>query len=109
MELEEMQEKFFPHFQQWVATLLAKGPSLPVRSYRTMAAMIGAAYELGIEPKSLAPTMWDALVEFTRAPPATAKKLGVDWPLSKGRWVGLRGYKAQFIATRAVWKAILGE
>ena len=80
---------------------------MPVRSYRTMAAMIGAAYEIGIEPKALTAAMWDALVEFIRTPPGTAKKLGVDWPLSKGRWVGLRGYRAQFIATRAVWKAIL--
>jgi hypothetical protein len=109
MELEEMKGAFFPAFEEWTAMLLGqKGAGLPVRSYRTIAAMIGAAYDMKLDIDDLNSDQWTALVEFLRTPPATAKKLGADWPLSKGRWVGTRGYKSQFSATRTVWKAIRG-
>ena len=74
MDLEEMQVLFFPAFQEWLATLLGeKGPSLPIRSYRTMAAMIGAAYSLGIEPSKLSNDQWSTLVQFIRTPKNSSK------------------------------------
>jgi hypothetical protein len=108
MTIETMQGSFFPKFQEWISRLLGEnGPSLPVRSYRTMAAMIGAAYGLGVEADKLSKNQWGTLVEFIRTPPKTSEKLRADWPVSKGRWEGKRGHKAQFQAARTIWQAIL--
>jgi len=98
---DELISKFFPTFQLWIGAILEKGSSLPVTKHRTIASLIGCAYSLGISAAKVTDTQWTALIEFARSPRQQAKSFGIDWPESKGRWEGKRGYRAQFEAAKA--------
>jgi len=49
---------------------------------------------------------WTNIVEFIRKPTEIAKSLGCEWPASKGRWEGLKGYRAQMEAAHAIMAKI---
>jgi hypothetical protein len=98
---DEVVEKFFPAFQEWIGAFLEKGSSLPLTKHRTIASLIGCAYACGISSASLTGSQWTALIEFARSPRQQGKTSGIEWPESKGRWEGKRGYRAQFEAAKA--------
>lgn len=108
MTLADMKDKFFPAFEQWFGMLLAeKAPSLAVGKNRLVAAVIGAAYRAGINPATLSEQSWTNIVEFIRRPQPIAQKFGGEWPVSKGRWDGQRGYKAQLEAAYTIIKKLV--
>jgi hypothetical protein len=103
MTLDEMQGQFFPYFELWVELFLGqKGPNIPVSKHRMVAAVIGAAYKQKINPRDLSEQHWTNFVEFVRRPIDLAKKFGHDWPVSKGRWDGKKGYRVQMETAQAL-------
>ncbi|HXP85295.1 MAG TPA: DUF262 domain-containing protein [Bryobacteraceae bacterium] len=103
MQMEEMREKFFPFFQKWVDFLLRRaGSSIPVTRHRIVGTVIGAAYPKQIYPEGLKEPNGTEVAGFIRSPRDVAKSFKVDWPESKGRWGGLRGYRAQFAAAAEI-------
>jgi len=103
MTFAEMRDKFFPHFEKWIDFLIGqKGTSLPVTKHRIVASLIGAAYKKQIDIAGFTEQQWTNVVEFVRRPQDLAKKLGCEWPLSKGRWDGQRGYRAQMNAAHSI-------
>jgi hypothetical protein len=100
---DAMVADFLPFFRRWFLQICGvNGVNLPVTKYRLVAAVIGAAHALRVEPSGLAPSMWDQLVEMIRRPREH------NLPESKGRWTGLRGYDAQFAAVRVAVSKIIG-
>jgi Protein of unknown function DUF262 len=105
MTFDEMRDSFFPHFEHWIKKILGeKGVSLPVTKHRIVAAVIGASYRGQVDPARLNELQWSNIVEFVRRPAEIAKTLGIDWPMSKGRWDGQKGYSAQM---EAAYKIIM--
>jgi hypothetical protein len=103
MTFVEIRDSFFPYFQNWVDLLIGqKGPSLPVIKHRIVASLIGASYKKRIDPTSFSEQQWTNIVEFVRRPQDLARKLNCEWPLSKGRWDGQRGYKSQMKAAQGI-------
>jgi hypothetical protein len=103
MTLDEMRDSFFPHFERWLKLLVGqKGPSLPVWKHRIVAALIGAAYTKHVDPTRLDEQQWTNIIEFIRKPGEIAKALGCEWPMSKGRWSGAKGYYAQMCAAQTI-------
>jgi hypothetical protein len=99
MAVDEMRDKFYPDFERWIAMLLGqKAPNLAVSKHRISAAVIGAAYSIGLSPTGLGDQQWTNIVEFIRRPQELAKTVGCTWPVSKGRWDGKKGYKVQLEA-----------
>jgi hypothetical protein len=45
---------------------------------------------------------WTDTVELARRPQDLAKKYECDWPVSKGRWEGEKGYRAQMETAQTV-------
>jgi len=94
---DEIATKFFPHFQSWFAALIGRqGISLPVSKHRIVGSVIGAAYRLDVPASALDEAKWTNIVEFVRRPQDSARRVLCEWPVSKGRWDGKRGYRAQF-------------
>jgi len=107
MSFSEMKDKLFPFYEKWIETLLAyKGPSLPITKHRMISGVIGAAYFQKVDADTLSSDAWTTLIEFVRRPLETAKNLSVEWPSSKGRWTGKKGYKSQFQAIHDVVRTI---
>jgi hypothetical protein len=103
MKFDEMRDSFFPHFEDWINLLIGrKGVSLQLQKHRTVAAVIGAAYRRKVEPNKLNEQQWTNIVEFIRKPTEMAKNLGHEWPASKGRWDGPKGYRAQMEAAYTI-------
>jgi len=103
MPYSEMRDSFFPAFENWVSDILGiNGSSLPVNKHRTLCAVIGAAYALSVNPSNLKKQQWVDLVEFVRRPQYIAQTFKIDYPQSRGRWGGTKGYKAQFLAVRDI-------
>jgi Protein of unknown function DUF262 len=103
MTFDEMREKFFPYFEQWVELLLGqKGPNLPVSKHRLASAIIGSAYKNQVDPTKFSEQQWTDTVEFVRRPQDIAKKYESGWPVSKGRWDGQKGYRAQMEVAQTV-------
>jgi len=103
----DLTTNFFPYYQNWIQLLLAqKAPNLPVSKNRMISSVIGAAYALGRDPSKFTKANWTKVEDFIRRPQEVAKAAGVDWPQSKGRWDGQKGYRAQFAAIRDVVKKI---
>lgn len=101
--LPEIASKFFPHYSQWIDSLLNRqAPNLPVSKHRMVSQVIGAAYSQKIDIRKLSKKSWDRLVDFIRRPQDAAKVADIDWPSSKGRWDGKKGYKAQFSAIHQI-------
>jgi hypothetical protein len=69
-----------------------------VTKHRIIAAVLGAAFCAKIDLDKLDTAKWGSLIEFIRRPQELAQKFGCEWPASKGRWDGLKGYKTQFEA-----------
>lgn len=108
LSYEEMRDQYFPFFQVMIKHLLGqKGPSLPVNKHRAVASVIGAAFRANADPGSLSEQQWTNLVELVRHPAEMSKKLGFDWPQSKGRWDGPKGYRAQMEAAQKVVASIV--
>jgi hypothetical protein len=104
----EMATNFFLKFEQWVGYVLGqKGPNLPVTKHRVFSAVIGAAYSLSLDPSGLNEQQWTDLIEFVRRPQDSAQRLRVEYPQSRGRWGGAKGYKAQFAAVKQIVKKIV--
>ena len=76
--------------------------SLQLQKHRTVSAVIGAAYRGKVDPHKLNEQQWTNIVEFIRKPTEMAKNLGQEWPASKGRWDGPKGYRAQMEAAHAI-------
>ena len=103
MTFDEMRNSFFPHFEDWINLLVGqKGVSLQLQKHRTVSAVIGAAYRGKVDPHKLNEQQWTNIVEFIRKPTEMAKNLGQEWPASKGRWDGPKGYRAQMEAAHAI-------
>jgi hypothetical protein len=103
MTFDEMRDSFFPHFERWISHLVGqKGVSLPVTKHRIVAAVIGAAYPGQVDPARLNEQQWTNIVEFIRKPSEIAKTLKCEWPMSKGRWDGPKGYRAQMDAAHTI-------
>jgi hypothetical protein len=102
----QMRDAFFPAFQGWIAQLGAAGPSLDVRKHRTVASLIGAAFREGVDHRALGRDGWGQMVEFIRKPTEKSAAFGVEWPQSKGRWDGAKGYRSQLEAAAKVVRAI---
>lgn len=103
MTFDEMRDSFFPHFERWISQLVGqKGVSLPVTKHRIVAAVIGAAYRGQVDPARLNEQQWTNTVEFVRKPGEIAKTLKCEWPTSKGRWDGPKGYRAQMDAANSI-------
>lgn len=109
MTLTEMRDKFFPFFQLWIERLLGeKGTNLNVTKHRAVASLVGAAYAADLDPDKMSATQWTDAVEFVRRTSTVAAKYGENWPQSKGKWDGERGYRAQLEAARRIVAKIAG-
>lgn len=97
----QLQTDFFPFFQQWFHELIHRGPSLSVRQYRFVAAVIGAAHRLQLLPQKVSSDGWGRIIEFIRSPAKAAQSVGVSVPISKGRWDGAKGYRAQLESVKS--------
>jgi hypothetical protein len=98
MSIDEMKGAFFPHFEDWINVLVGvKGVSIPVTKHRITSAIIGAAYRCKVARRAITAEQWTNIVEFLRRP-TLSDSLGFEWPQSKGRWVGAKGYQAQMQA-----------
>jgi hypothetical protein len=107
MTFNEMRDNCFPHFENWINELVGrKGVSFQVQKHRTVAAVIGAAYRLELDCTRLNEQQWTNIVEFIRKPIEIAKSLGCEWPASKGRWEGSKGYRAQMEAAYTIMSKI---
>ena len=107
MTLPDLRDSFFPYFEKWVGLLLGqKGTSIAVSKHRIVAAIIGAAFNSKVNPTTLVAQQWTNIVEFVRRPQEIAKKLNCDWPVSKGRWDGQKGYRAQMVAAHKIIQSI---
>ena len=110
MPFSEIRDQFFPAFEKWIGYILCqKAPNLDIRKHRGLGALIGAAYALSVNPSNLNEQQWTDLVEFVRNPREIAKKLSLEYPQSKGRWGGIKGYKAQLLATHQIVRRIAIE
>jgi hypothetical protein len=105
--VEDLRNTFFPFFAAWFEAILRNGASISVRKNRTVAAMIGAAYALKLSVSDVPKQSWGDLVEFVRAPQASAKIVGIVYPSSKGRWDGEKGYHSQMKAMRTVLSTLV--
>jgi hypothetical protein len=108
MTLDDMKNSFFPYFQDWIGRLGSTGPSLDVRKHRTMASVIGAAYREKVRLNELGKEAWGRTVEFIRRPTDKTTSFGIEWPQSKGRWDGTRGYRAQMETTCMIIARLAG-
>ena len=107
--LQELTSEFFPYYSKWIEMLLNRqAPNLPVSKHRMVSQVIGAAYSQKIDIKKISKKSWDKLVDFIRRPQDGAKVADIDWPSSKGRWDGRKGYKAQFNAIHLIVKKFCG-
>jgi len=106
LTFDDLAQRFFPLFQTWIGRLGVMGPSLDVRKYRTVGSMIGASYREQIDVAGWSRETWGQAVEFIRRPTEHATRLGVDWPQSKGRWDGQKGYRAQMEAACRIIRQI---
>jgi hypothetical protein len=103
MTFDEMLNRFFPYFEGWIKKLVGeKGSSLPVNKHRIIAALGGAAYRLDADSTKLSEQQWTDIVEFVRRPTEIARVKELDWPNSRGRWDGQKGYHAQMKAASEV-------
>jgi len=99
LTFSDTRERFFPYFEAWIDLLLnEKGPGIHVTKHRIVAALIGAGFKNEIDPRELNDKQWAYIVEFARRPADTAASLLCEWPMSKGKWDGRRGYRAQMKA-----------
>lgn len=107
MPFQEMRDEFFPRFQELIGLILGeKAVSLPVSRHRMVATLIGAAYHNRLDPGQLSVQQWTDLVEFIRRPQDISSKVGEVWPVSKGRWDGAKGYRAQITTAQNVVRKI---
>lgn len=107
---DEMQNDFFPHFQDWIDFLLRQAAvSLSVGKHRLIGCVIGALYLNQVKPSNLPAEQIAEIVNFIRAPRDIAKKFQIPWPESKGRWLGDKGYSSQFRAADVLLGKILAE
>lgn len=102
----EMKSDFFPYFEKWIGMLGSAGPSLDVRKNRTVAALIGAGYRENARPENLNKEALGRAVEFIRRPTDKSVAFGIEWPQSKGRWDGTKGYSAQMEAACQIVRAL---
>jgi hypothetical protein len=108
--LSQLQSRFFPYYEGWIDKLLnQKGPNLNLTKNRMVSSVIGASHLIGLELKDITDAHWDKIVDFIRRPKEVAESLGVEWPQSKGRWDGQRGYFVQFNAVSLVMTKITGK
>lgn len=107
MPYESMQSDFFPYFERWIKRLGSAGPNLDVRKHRTVASLIGASFREGIRPDEFDHEHWGRAVEFIRRPTDKTASFGIEWPQSKGRWDGIKGYRAQMEAACKIARAIV--
>lgn len=104
----DIKDRFFPVFENWMGYILnQKAPNIDIRKHRSLGAIIGAAYACSVNPSDLNKQQWTDLIEFVRSPKEISKKFSIDFPQSKGRWGGVKGYKAQFLAVHQIVRRIM--
>jgi hypothetical protein len=107
ISFQEMKDQFFPYFEEWIGLLLGqKAISLPVSRHRMVAALIGTAYLNKVDASRLSEQKWTNLIEFVRRPQDLSIAFGEVWPVSKGRWDGAKGYRAQITTAQTVVRKI---
>lgn len=103
MSYSEMSDRFFPAFEKWTGYILGqKGINLPVTKHRIIAGVIGAAYALSVDPAKLNEQQWTNIIEFIRRPQELSAKLNMEYPQSRGRWDGKKGYNSQLKAVKNI-------
>lgn len=107
MDFPTIQGKFFPFYESWINNILNRQiPNLSITKHRLASSVVGAAFALDLAVDKLTPKQWTKLEDFIRRPQDAAKSHGVDWPQSKGRWDGQKGYRAQFDAIKSIVRKI---
>lgn len=108
MSFSELRDRFFPTFENWISCILSeKAPNIDIRKHRSVGALIGATYANSVNPSDLSEQQWTNLVEFIRNPKDMGKKFSIEYPQSKGRWGGNKGYKAQLLAVQQIVRRIV--
>lgn len=104
--LEEIRDGFFPFFAQAIQAFIGiRGVSIRVTKHRLVAAVIGAVYSMGIRTINQEPE-WAKVMAFIRDPSGFAERVGIEYPQSKGKWDGRKGYHSQMLTIRRVLKKI---
>jgi hypothetical protein len=104
---QQMVNDYYPLFSEWIVNLLGRqSPNLPVSKHRMVSQVFGAIYAQGIRLPNLRKRSWEKIVDFIRRPSDVSADSGIDWPSSKGRWDGKKGYRAQFEAIHVMVKKI---
>ncbi|MDC0672640.1 DUF262 domain-containing protein [Nannocystis radixulma] len=102
---EEIRDSFFPFFAQMLHLLIGiRGPSIRVTKHRLVCAIIGAAYAMGVRNVDNKGKNWDTVMGFIRDPALAAAHMDIDYPQSKGKWDGRKGYYIQMLTVRDVLK-----
>lgn len=101
----------FNSFAIWIRSILARSMAgVSVDKYKQTALLIGACVELNLTINDINNDAWDAITEFIKTPrKAGGKWLDGGYPEQKGRWVGIKGQKAQCDAAVQILKNILEE
>ena len=108
MTFNEMRDTFFPYFAGWINLLIGqKGVSLPITKNRIVASVVGAAYRAKVKPETFDEQKWTNVVEFIRRPAEISRQMNCEWPMSKGRWDGKKGYRAQMEAAYNIIRKIV--
>lgn len=108
--LDQIRDSVFPLFQASIDYILrVAGVSVSLGKHRLIASVVSALFRTGANLKELPTEKADKIVSFIRAPRDVAKIFDVTYPTSKGRWIGDKGYSAQFQAAYEVVKKIIAE
>lgn len=88
-------KNLFDNFSNWWFKAHSEMPGIGVDKARKLAIILAA-----IETRNQVPTQdqWDQITRLLLHPTITAQQIGVALPLSKGKWTGPKGQKAQIKA-----------
>ena len=70
---------------------------------------LAVLYKRTKHPKELPADVVSEIVNFIKSPRVIALKYETSWPESKGRWLGDKGYNAQFRMANALIGKILEQ
>lgn len=99
---QEIRDEFFPFFAHAIHALIGiRGVSIRVTKHRLVSAVIGAAYSIGIRSIEQS-TQWAKVMSFIRDPTVFSAGVGIEYPQSKGKWDGRKGYHSQMLTIRKI-------
>ncbi|ACV69815.1 DUF262 domain-containing protein [Desulfohalobium retbaense] len=103
---DTLKESYFPVFVKWWYRFRCMCPGQAnINRYRTIAMFI-PALENAFGESEITEVQWSWICNFIGSSRSTAKNLGVDFPESKGRWLGNRGQEVQLDSYYKIAKAI---